>query len=263
MADADNGQADERSTAHACAVPVSEEQLWELTARFVAAGLVAGEQVVYFDDGTVDAVLERLVDDRVPVRRPLADGQLTVVDTEKTRQSLRGAVGDAARMLATHIDGAVHAGYAGLRMTGQFDSALLRGDGVGLPEYDAALDAVLDGRPARLLCLYDRRRFSDDAIERMRALHRIELERPALYDDSLLRITRLGPFRRRLAGEVDHSNRPVVPRMSRRPWTRPCGPTTRPPRSSSTWRRCASSTSRARWAWCTRPRSSPRRTGWC
>src|SRR5918994_808954 len=98
----------ERSTAHACAVPVSEEQLWELTAQFVAAGLVAGEQVVYFDDGTVDAVLERLVDDRVPVRRPLADGQLTVVDTEKTRQSRRGAVGGAARMLATHIDGAVH-----------------------------------------------------------------------------------------------------------------------------------------------------------
>jgi anti-anti-sigma regulatory factor len=202
----------ERSTAHACAVPVSEEQLWELTAQFVAAGLVAGEQVVYFDDGTVDAVLERLVDDRVPVRRPLADGQLTVVDTETTRQSLRGAVGDAARMLATHIDGAVHAGYAGLRMTGQFDSALLRGDGVGLPEYDAALDAVLDGRPARLLCLYDRRRFSDDAIEALRALHRVELDTPALYDDNLLRITPVAPFRSRLAGEVDHSNRPVVQR---------------------------------------------------
>ena len=75
------------------------------------------------------------------------------------------------------------------------------------------IDTVLTGRPARVLCLYDRHRYPDDAIERMRAQHRIEIEAPALYDDGLLRVTRLGPFRMRLAGEVDHSNRPVVARM--------------------------------------------------
>ena len=98
-------------------------------------------------------------------------------------------------------------------MTGQFNSGLSAPDGVGLADYDAIIDTVLAGRPARVLCLYDRHRFPDGAIERMRAQHRIEIEAPALYDDGLLRVTRLGPFRMRLAGEVDHSNRPVVARM--------------------------------------------------
>ncbi len=70
---------DDLSAVHACAVPGSDEQLWEMSARFLGIGLAAGEQVVYFSDGTTDAVLERLVDDRVPVDRPLADGQLVIV----------------------------------------------------------------------------------------------------------------------------------------------------------------------------------------
>ena len=200
-------------SAHACAVPASDEQLWEMTAAFLAAGLTAGEQVVYFDDGTADAVLERLVDDRVPVRRPLADGQLTVVGAEQTRAALRVPLRDAATGLAALVDSALAAGYPGLRWTGQLSHGLERAGGLWLADYDGIIDAVLAGRPARALCLYDRRRFPDDAIERLRALHRVELDAPALYDDNLLRITRTAPFRLRLAGEVDHSNRPVVLRM--------------------------------------------------
>src|SRR3954447_2262684 len=204
---------DDLSAVHACAVPGSDEQLWEMSARFLGIGLARGEHAVYFDDGTIDAVLERLVDDRVPVDRPLADGQLVVVGAAETRAVLRGTVRDAAVMLAARIDRAVADGYPGFRMTGQFNSGLSRRDGVGLADFDAMIDTVLTGRPARVLCLYDRHRYPDDAIERMRALHRIEIEAPALYDDGLLRVTRLGPFRMRLAGEVDHSNRPVVARM--------------------------------------------------
>jgi len=204
---------DQRSVAHACAIPGSDEQLWEMTAAFVTAGLSAGEQVVYFDDGTVDAVLERLVDDRVPVRRPLADGQLTVVEAAETRRALRAPVRDAATGLAGLIDGAIDAGYPGLRWTGQLSSGLDRTRGVWLGDHDAAIDTAIAGRPARVLCFYDRHRFPDDVIELLRARHRIELDAPALYDDNLLRITRTAPFRIRFAGEVDHSNRPVVLRM--------------------------------------------------
>jgi len=201
------------SVAHACAVPASDEQLWEMTAAFLAAGLTAGEQVVYFDDGTADAVLERLVDDRVQVRRPLADGQLVVVDGAETRRVVRGPVREAALMLATRIDRAVADGYPGFRVTGQWSSGLTRGDGLHLTDYDPVLDRVLAGRPARVLCLYDRRRGPDEAIEQLRALHRVELDAPTLYDDNLLRVTRIGPFHLRLAGEVDHSNRPVLHRL--------------------------------------------------
>jgi anti-anti-sigma regulatory factor len=204
---------DDRSAAHACAVPGSDEQLFEMTAEFLAAGLSAGEQVVYFDDGTAESVLERLADDRVPVSRPLSDGQFTIVPGEQTRRSLRAPVREAAAMLSSHIDDAVAAGYTGFRTTGQLDSALQRPGGVGLPDYDAVIDGVIAGRPARVLCIYDRVRFPDAAIEQFRALHRVEWDAPALYDDSLLRVTRVAPFRTRLAGEVDHSNRPVVHRL--------------------------------------------------
>jgi anti-anti-sigma regulatory factor len=204
---------DDRSAAHACAVPGSDEQLWEMTAAFVAAGLTAGEQVVYFDDGTADAVLERLADDRFPVRRPLADGQFTVVGSEETRKAVRSSVPEAAAMLSKNIDEAVAAGYAGFRTTGQLSSALTRTDGIGLADYDPMIDRVIAGRPARVLCFYDRVRFPEAAIEKLTALHRVEFEAPALYDDSLLRVTRGAPFRTRLAGQVDQSNRPVVHRL--------------------------------------------------
>ncbi len=205
--------AGERPVAHACAVPRSDEQLWEMTAAFLAAGLSAGEQVVYYDDGTVDAVLERLVDDRVPVRRPLADGQLTVVDSVRTRRILRSPVPEAMAGLVAMVDDAVAAGYTGLRWTGQFSAGLQPTAGVWLADHEAAIDAAITGRPARVLCFFDRGRFPDDAVEQLRALHRMELDAPALYDDNLLRVTRPGPFRIRLAGEVDHSNRPVVLKM--------------------------------------------------
>ena len=204
---------DDPSAVHACAVPGSDEQLWEMTARFLGIGLAAGEQVVYLSDGTADAVLERLVDDRVPVDRPLADGQLTIVDPESTRASMRVPVRDAAGALAAMVDGAVDAGYTGLRVTGQLSSGAHRSAGPSLADYDGIIDTVLAGRPGRVLCFYDRHRFTDGVIERMRALHRVEIEATALYDDGLLRVTRLAPFRMRLAGEVDHSNRPVIARM--------------------------------------------------
>jgi anti-anti-sigma regulatory factor len=204
---------DDRSVAHACATPGSDEQLWEMTAAFLAGGIYSGEQVLYYADGTADAVLERLVDDRVPVRAPLADGQLTVIDTEQTRHTLRRPARDVAVLLAGLIDEAVGAGYAGLRVAGQFSSGLVRNDGASLADYDAIVDSVLTGRPGRMLCLYDRRRFPDEAIGLLRARHLVEVQAPALYDDNLLRVTRVGPFRIRLAGEVDHSNRPVVHRI--------------------------------------------------
>ena len=204
---------DDPSAVHACAVPGSDEQLWELTARFLGDGLAAGERVVYLADGTADAVLERLVDDRVPVDRPLADGQLTVVDADGTRAALRRTVREAAAALAAMVDEAVDAGYTGLRLTGQLSYGLSRPGGVALADHDRIIDPVLAGRRGRVLCFYDRRRFPDDAIERMRALHRVEVDAPALYDDGLLRVVRVDRFHLRLAGEVDHSNRPVIARM--------------------------------------------------
>jgi anti-anti-sigma factor len=204
---------DLRSVDHACAVPVSDEQLWEMTAAYLAAGLASGEQVVYFDDGASEQVLARLADDRVPVEESLSDGRLAIVPTDVTRAALRSPVPAVEEMVLGTIDGALAQGYPGVRMTGQLSYALRRAGGVSLHEYDAVLDAVVRDRPARVLCFYDRRRFPEAAIEDLRARHHTEVVVPAIYDDGLLRITAAGPSGARLSGEVDHSNRPRIRRL--------------------------------------------------
>jgi anti-anti-sigma factor len=204
---------DLRSVDHACAVPVSDEQLWELSAGFVAAGLAGGEQVMYFDDGTAESVLERLADDGVDVEKPIAEGSFEIVSPDATHTALRSPPTAMAKIISAAIDEAVAQGYAGVRLTGQFDYALQRAGGVSLAEYDAVLDDAIRERPARVLCLYDRRRFPEAVIEQLRAQHHTELVVPAIYDDNLLRITCTSPTCVRVAGEVDHSNRPRIRRQ--------------------------------------------------
>jgi anti-anti-sigma factor len=204
---------DLRSVDHACAVPVSDEQLWEMSAEFVADGLASGEQVVYFDDGTAGSVLDRLRDDGVDVSKPITTGSLEIVPPETTHTALRSPLPTMAGVISSTIDEAVAKGFAGVRVTGQFDYALQRAGGVSLAEYDAALDEAIRDRPARLLCFYDRRRYPEAVIEQMRAQHHTAIVIPAIYDDGLLRITCTGTTSVRVAGEVDHSNRPRIRRV--------------------------------------------------
>lgn len=194
---------------HACAVPVSDEHLWEVTAAWLAGGLAAGERVLYFEDETADAVLGRLADDRVPVDRAMADGQLVIVPTVRTRSVLTGPVEQLEKLLVGEIGETTARGWPRLRLTGETCSALLPSGGAErVAAYERATERVLRDHPStRLLCRYDRRRFGETAIAEMRAMHHTEIVSPAVYDDNLLRISRTGPASARLAGEIDHSNR--------------------------------------------------------
>jgi anti-anti-sigma factor len=194
---------------HACAVPVSDEHLWEVTAAWLAGGLEAGERVLYFEDETADAVLARLDEDQVPVDRAMADGQLVIVPTARTRSVLTGPVEQLEKLLVGEIGATAALGWPRLRLTGETCSALLPSGGAErVVAYERATERVLRDHPStRLLCRYDRRRFGETAIAEMRAMHHTELVSPAVYDDNLLRISRTGPASARLAGEIDHSNR--------------------------------------------------------
>jgi anti-anti-sigma factor len=250
---------DLRAGDHACAVPVSDEGLWELTARFLACGLARGEKVVYFDDGTAEWVLDRLVEDRSPVRRSLRSGQLQVVAADVTRGAFRSPLSDVRSLLHSYADGALAQGWNGFRMTGQLSYGALAPAGIPLTAYDAALDEVVAERSLTALCLYDHTHYTDaqieelrgvhraelatasaydaaldevvaersltalclydhthytDAqIEELRGVHRAELATASAYDDGLLRITQTGLTSVRLAGEADHSNRPMIQRI--------------------------------------------------
>ncbi len=194
---------------HACAVADSDEHLWEVTAGWLAGGLSAGERVLYFEDETARSVLGRLADDRVPVRQAIARGQLVVLPTERTRQIFTGPVDELERLLDSQIDEAAARGWPRLRLTGETVRALLpSGEADRVIALERATERVLRRHPStRLLCRYDRRRWSERAIDELRRMHDTELVSPAVYDDNLLRITRNGTSTARLAGEVDHSNR--------------------------------------------------------
>ncbi|MHA6625175.1 MEDS domain-containing protein [Pseudonocardia sichuanensis] len=204
---------DYRSVGHALAVPISDEQLWEVTAGFLATGLDLGERVVYFDDGTLDRVLERLTDDGVPVDAPMRDGRFTVVPAEDTRAALNSSLADVGAAVRGVIDDALAAGFPAVRFCGQLQAGLRRTAGGSMLDWDRAVDEQVRDRPASVLCLYDRVRFPDEFVDAMRAAHATEVVSPAIYDDGLLRITATGVGSARVAGEVDHSTRPRIRKL--------------------------------------------------
>ncbi|BBG02433.1 MULTISPECIES: MEDS domain-containing protein [Pseudonocardia] len=200
-------------STHLLTVPVGDEQLCESVAAFLAVGLAAGERVVYFDDDTGDAVLARLDDDGIDVTGPLRSGQFHLVPGEFTRAALLAPLDELDGLLEHTVRSALDDGWAGLRLTGQMNHGLTRPGGHRLDEYDRTLARAVRGRPVHALCVYDQLRYPDELIAVMRTLHRREEPSSPLHDDSLLRITEIGPAHVRLAGEVDHGNRPHVRRV--------------------------------------------------
>jgi anti-anti-sigma factor len=204
---------DYRSFGHALAVPISDEQLWEVTAGFLAAGLDLGERVVYFDDGTLEQVLERMTDDGVPVATPMREGRFTVVPAAATRAALNSPLAELGDSVRTVIDDALADGYPGVRFCGQLQAGLHRTAAGSMVEWDRVVDEQVRDRPASVLCLYDRIRFPDEFVDAMRAAHSTEVLAPAVYDDGLLRITATATGSARVAGEVDHSNRARIRKL--------------------------------------------------
>jgi anti-anti-sigma factor len=199
---------------HTCLVPDSVEHSREVAAAWLAGGLSAGERVMYFEDETAEAVLDRLADDRVPVERALTDGQFVLVPTESTLAAATSPLAGLADLIGGMIRESEVAGWPGLRMTGETVNIQI---GTGLDTvvaYESIVDRVLRDHPtARLLCRFEREFFDDEALDAVRAVHASELLTPTVYDDGLLRVTRTGPAALRLAGEADHSNRPVIRRL--------------------------------------------------
>lgn len=199
---------------HTCLIPDSDDHLWEATASWVAGGLAAGELVVYFENETADAVLGRLADDQVSVDAAIEDGELLIVPTQETRHACTFPVADIVELVRMQIEKSEVGGWPGVRLAGESAGMLPIGGLRKVVEYERAIDALLDEHPtARMLCRYDRRFFDDDAVAALRAAHTSELVIPAIYDDTLLRVTGSWPTSLRFAGEVDLSNRPQIRRV--------------------------------------------------
>lgn len=197
---------------HACAIYRSDEEHWELTADFLAAGLTGGERVVCIDDeGTADAVLRRLRDDGLDPRPHVATGQLLVEPAQLPPRGAGIAPHDIAAAIRAQLDEALTMGYPGFRMAFETGSVLRdTGDVDWLLDIDAACMPMYHTRPLAALCQIDERLTSSAQRAKIRRRHGWEVVVPARHDDGLLRITDDGPGRCRLAGEIDVSNHAVL-----------------------------------------------------
>ncbi len=195
---------------HAFAVLDSDEQHWEVAAGYVGAGLARREKVVYLDgERTAAPLLRRLRELGVDAGAALRSGQLVVMPRESLLGVWDGSLEQVRGQLRRSIDAALAEGYPGVRMS---DEPAADGP-VRAGELDALLHQVIDGRPVTMLCLYERRHWSAADLDGLGRRHPVEVVAPALYDDGLLRITREAPYRTRISGEIDYSNRDTVRAM--------------------------------------------------
>ena len=154
---------------HVLTVPVSDEQLAEDVAAFLAEGLTAGERVAYFDDDTAGLVLSRLADDGVDVTGPLRSGQFQLVPGDFTRAALHAPLDELTGVMEQNITSALDDGWAGLRFSGQMDHGLRRPGGQVLDEYDRRLDDAVRDHPLRA-CIRGRLLKNPTIVIQMRAV---------------------------------------------------------------------------------------------
>lgn len=196
---------------HACVVMDSDEQHWEVAAGYVAGGLAHGEKIFYYDGGrSTEPLMRRLREDHVDVARHIRTRQLTVVPPEVTNRLWTLRVDELSAMVSQKVGEALREGYSGVRIAEEPTGTKHLPNGHTVAEYDRALQYSLRGRPITLLCQYERADWSARALDELCANHHIKLITPAIYDDGLLRVTRQGTFRTRVAGEVDFSNRHLI-----------------------------------------------------
>jgi len=196
---------------HACVVMDSDEQHWEVATDFVAGGLLRNEKIVYYDGArSAQPVLRRLREHNVDVERYLRTGQFTLLPPEMTDRIWVMSVPEVLALFGQTVGDALAEGYSSVRVTDECVGAAARPGGIPMAEYERAVHGVMQGNPVTLLCQYERPDWNIEELAELRAIHPIEMSAPAIYDDGLLRITRVAPFCTQVTGEIDFSNRDLV-----------------------------------------------------
>ena len=196
---------------HACVVMDSDEQHWEVAADFVIGGLLRNEKIVYFDSASsAEPLMRRLREHNVDVEQHRRSGQFDVLPPQVTDRLWLMSVPEVHGLLGQTVEAALAEGYPSIRITDECAGAARRPGGVALAEYDKAVHDAMQGNPVSMLCQYERTDWSLEELAELRAQHPIEMVAPAIYDDGLLRIIRSAPFRTRVTGEIDFSNRHLV-----------------------------------------------------
>lgn len=195
---------------HVCWIVDRDTGYLPTIARFVRAGLAACQQVVCFTGPGVPD-LAGTTDDRAAVGAAVDSGQLWMGTA--TDMYLPGGRFDPAAVIGAftrHIDGAIAAGYRGVRVIA--DMGWAGGSGYErVSGYEESVNALfLDGR-ALGVCLYDRRLFGAAELHAASCAHpgTVGPERVPGWTP-MLRTRRTGRARLSLSGEADLTNRQAL-----------------------------------------------------
>lgn len=187
-----------RKGAHSCAVLTSDEQWWEVLAGFVAGGMDRGERVILagLTDDEGAELTARLA---VAGGDVGASGDLVILPEGPSGDFFELTDDDVVDEVTRRIDDAVGSGYRGIRLSGVYP-------GIGLGPQESTIHRLMEGKPLTVLCPYRRQNLTYDEVDRIRELHDSEVVDDALYDDSIVRVTRPRPGWLRLAGRMNASN---------------------------------------------------------
>jgi hypothetical protein len=181
---------------HACLMHASDEERAAVLSVFIADGL-AGHQTVFLlsAEGTgPHEALAFLTEQGIDPSPYLLSGRLSV-----------GGSGERSHTaLPALVDAALRRGAPAVRIC---RDAPRSAPGALLPRAERELAALQRSRPVLLLCAYDEHTFARDELDAALEDHEWRAVPEPVYEDGLLRITRLfHPVALRLEGDVDSSN---------------------------------------------------------
>lgn len=161
------------SSAHLCLFYDDEQERREVVARFVAEGLRSGERVAYFTDAEPQAIHTWLGEHGLDLPEPPAF----------TVQEARSVYFPDGEFLPERMPPYWHAfheeasdlGFPAARATGETTWSREVPGGERIVEYEANLNAVLEGLPVTALCQYDVRRFDGATLFDILRVHPLML----------------------------------------------------------------------------------------
>lgn len=158
---------------HACGIVGSGSERLRMVSGFVRSGLLAGDRVWCFANGSRSEILGWLRRDEVVEDDALGSGQLTVLPTHESAlcflESDPDAVVDGLRRA---VDDALDDGWNGFRMVGDLGWATREQCCPRrLIDFEERIGEVLAGSPAATLCQYDRYRFDVATMVTLTGMH--------------------------------------------------------------------------------------------
>ncbi len=153
---------------HPCSIYENNEELKQQTVPYLQAGLLAGEQCIYFlFDNTKEFVVDAMQDDEFDVQKYLQNGAFKIVHTSQVH--LLGGFFSTEKMMDYWNLAVIEAqeeGFESMRAVVEMTWALSGKPGCeALAAYEAHLNKFIETKNISVLCAYNRRKFSPELLK--------------------------------------------------------------------------------------------------